>query len=294
MCLRSAGTHESSNRRWTSQWHRTSGNSGTLPCRRAWPWATAMAVTRTTVAMKPTTPMSRATVVIRATQKQQRGQRRAAGLQKVQGEWRDIRGLRAALEGKGAGAQWDCTVDCGGHSQHLLCEFVTDLMVENKEMKARGAKKTAGRDGWARSEWKQMKPGMLKPTRDMMVKMEGTVVSKTLEQLMRDLVWPVAVTTAAVALYRKKRTRCQHQSRSRAFCITSWPDAFPLLVWFVFPFCAPFVLDSMACSLCLSLCLSVGLCVFRVVFNLQAEREGIVGDLHLQSTLIWRVLCVKA
>ena len=51
----------------------------------------------------------------------------------------------------------------------------------NKNMKDWGAKKAAGFDGWARSEWKQITPEMLKPVRDMMVKMEETVESKTLE-----------------------------------------------------------------------------------------------------------------
>ena len=56
-------------------------------------------------------------------------------------------------------------------------------------MKAWGAKKAAGPDGWARSEWKQLTPEMVKPMRDMMSKMEETVKDKTMEQLMKDPVY---------------------------------------------------------------------------------------------------------
>ena len=57
--------------------------------------------------------------------------------------------------------------------------------------------------------------------RDMMVNMEDTVESKTLEQLMRDPVWPAAVSTAAVALIPiESNQMISDQSRSRAFCTT--------------------------------------------------------------------------
>ena len=44
-----------------------------------------------------------------------------------------------------------------------------------------------------------MTPEMVKPMREMMTKME-----ETLEQLMDDLVWPAAVSTAAVLLIPKE------------------------------------------------------------------------------------------
>ena len=53
-------------------------------------------------------------------------------------------------------------------------------------MKAWGAKKAAGPDEWARSEWKQLTLEMVKPMRDMMTKMKETVKDKTMEQLMKD------------------------------------------------------------------------------------------------------------
>ena len=45
---------------------------------------------------------------------------------------------------------------------------------------------------------------MVKPMRDMMTKMEETVKDKTMEQLMKDPVWPTTVNTAAVALIPKE------------------------------------------------------------------------------------------
>ena len=66
---------------------------------------------------------------------------------------------------------------------------------------------------------------MLKPMREMMVKMEEAVWSSTLGELMRDLVWPAVVSTAAVALIPKEANHMpasvtSDQSRSRAFCAT--------------------------------------------------------------------------
>ena len=40
---------------------------------------------------------------------------------------------------------------------------------------------------------------MFNPMRDMLVNMDETVWSKTLKQLMSDLVWPAAASSAAVA-----------------------------------------------------------------------------------------------
>ena len=71
-----------------------------------------------------------------------------------------------------------------------------------KKIKTWGAKKAAGFDGWASSEWKP--PEVVKPMREMMTKMEETVENKTLEHLMDDPVWPAAVSTAAVALTPKE------------------------------------------------------------------------------------------
>ena len=66
-------------------------------------------------------------------------------------------------------------------------------------MKARCGKKVSGPDGWAESEWKQITLEKLKPMR-IMVEIEENVGSTTLEQLIRDLVQPAGVSTAAVAL----------------------------------------------------------------------------------------------
>ena len=85
--------------------------------------------------------------------------------------------------------------------QMNLGELHVDQMM--KKMKTWGAKK-AGWDGWARSEWKQLTPEMVKPMRDRMTKMEETVKDKTMEQLMKDPVWPTTVSTAAVALIPKE------------------------------------------------------------------------------------------
>ena len=81
-------------------------------------------------------------------------------------------------------------------------ELQVDQMI--KKMKTWGAKKAAGPDGWARSVWKQLTPETVKPMRDMMTKMEETVKDKTMEQLMKDPVWPTTVSTAAVALIPKE------------------------------------------------------------------------------------------
>ena len=52
-------------------------------------------------------------------------------------------------------------------------ELQVDQMTN--KMKAWGAKKAADPDGWARSEWQQTTPEILKPMRDMMTEMEETV-----------------------------------------------------------------------------------------------------------------------
>ena len=83
-----------------------------------------------------------------------------------------------------------------------LGELQVDQMM--KKMKTWRAKKAAGPDGWARSEWKQLTPEMVKPMRDMMTEVEETVKDKTMEQLMKDPVWPTTVSTAAVALIPKE------------------------------------------------------------------------------------------
>ena len=81
------------------------------------------------------------------------------------------------------------TNTCGvPQPQMEMGQLQVDQMM--KKMKAWGAKKAAGPDGWARSEWKQLTPEMVKPMRDMMTKMEETVKDKTMELLMKDPVWP--------------------------------------------------------------------------------------------------------
>ena len=45
--------------------------------------------------------------------------------------------------------------------QMEMGELQVDQMMQ--KMKARGAKKAAGPDGWARSDWKQLTPEMVKP-----------------------------------------------------------------------------------------------------------------------------------
>ena len=156
-----------------------------------------------------------------------------------------------------------------------------------------GAKKAAGPNGWARSEWKQMTPAMVKQMRDMMTKMEETVENMTMEQLLKDPVWPAAVRTAEVALIPKEANQTPTPLDLRPITVTCllynlWAGTrfVEVIRW-----CTTWLPKSIAGGIPES---RIQECVWTVLLAMEGEEEGVVtaaiDSSKFFDMIVWEVV----